>query len=117
MAAAALLILVYLLLRRPVTPEERERRRRRAVNTSGRIIDGLITEVRVLEGPAGAASHLLYFSYNLHGVTYAAAQDITSLLAHIDRDPYRLAGPVLVKYLPRNPPNSIVICEEWSGLR
>jgi hypothetical protein len=28
-----------------------------------------------------------------------------------------LAGPAIVKYIPRNPANSIVICEEWSGLR
>ena len=26
-------------------------------------------------------------------------------------------GPATVKYSPRNPANSIVICEEWSGLR
>jgi hypothetical protein len=27
-----------------------------------------------------------------------------------------LLGPALVKFDPRNPANSIVICEEWSGL-
>jgi hypothetical protein len=26
-------------------------------------------------------------------------------------------GPVSVKYDPRNPANSIVVSEEWSGLR
>ena len=28
-----------------------------------------------------------------------------------------LVGPVTLKYSTRNPANSIIICEEWSGLR
>lgn len=114
--AALLLIGTYFLLRRRITPEEVERRRRLAVNASGRITDGLITEAQLVETPSRGASHLLHFSYTLNGVAYSAAQDITTLLAHIDRDPHRLAGPASVKYLPDNPSNSIVICEEWSGI-
>jgi hypothetical protein len=116
-AAVLLLFLCYLLFRNPATPEERERRRRAAVNAAGRITDGFITEVEVFDTPGGATVHVLHFSYTLNGVTYSAAQDITSLLAYIDRDPQRLAGPVGVKYLPGNPSNSIVICEGWSGIR
>lgn len=115
-AAALLLIGVYLLLRRRITPEEMERRRRLAVNASGRITDGLITEAQLVETPSRGASHLLHFTYTLNGVAYSAAQDITTLLAHIDRDPHRLAGPASVKYLPDNPSNSIVICEQWCGI-
>jgi hypothetical protein len=115
-AAVLLLIGIYWLLRRRITPEEMERRRRLAVNASGRITDGLITEAQLVETPTRAASHLLHFSYTLNGVAYSAAQDITALLAHIDRDPHRLAGPASVKYLPDNPSNSIVICEGWSGI-
>ena len=116
-AATLLLILIYLLLRRRVTPEERERRRRLAVNAAGRITDGVITEVHTVENPGGGASHLAHFSYTLSGVTYSAAQDITHLLAHINRDPRHIAGPASIKYLPENPSNSIILCERWSGLR
>ena len=116
--SAALLaaIAAYLLAHRKVTPEERERRRRHAVNARGRITDGVITEVLVVDNPAGSPSHLVHFTYELHGVTYAAAQDVAPLLGRI-RHPERMGGPVSVKYLPGNPSNSIVVCEDWSGLR
>ena len=103
--------------RRRLTPEERERRRRLEVNARGRITDGVITEVLTVEAPSGRASHLLHYSYDLHGVSYSAAQDITDLVEHLRRDPGCIGGPSSVKYLPRNPSNSIVICEQWSGLR
>jgi len=110
-------VVLWLLLRRRPTPEERERRRRQAVNARGRIHDGVILEVQAVQAPSGAVCHLLQYSYDLHGVGYTAAQDISALLAYVPGDPRRLAGPVSVKYLPRNPSNSIVICEQWSGLR
>ena len=115
-AAVALSLLVYFLLRRRITPEERERRRRLAVNSRGRITDGLITDLHVVESPDGRPSQMLHFTYTLSGVTYSASQDVTALLPQIGRDLARVAGPVSVKYLPGNPSNSIVICEEWSGI-
>ena len=108
---------LLLMARRRITPEEKERRRRQFVNQRGRITDAVITEVRVVDNPSGAASHWILYSYDLRGVGYTAAQDITSLLAHISRDPRTIAGPASVKYLPDNPFNSIVICERWSGFR
>jgi len=114
---AAAFLLFLLLRRRKISPEERERKRRLAVNTSGRITDAVIMEVRVLQMPSGALAHFMDYNYDLHGVTYSATQDITALLEHIQRDPQRIAGPASVKYLPSNPSNSILICEEWSGLR
>ena len=116
-AAAALVVGLVMLARRRVTPEERERRRRHRVNTEGRITDALVTEVRVVEGPSGGTSHWIHYSYDLRGVSYATAQDVTALLTHIHQDPQRIGGPASVKYLPDNPSNSIVICEGWSGLR
>ena len=110
-AAAALGGLAWVWRRRP-TPEERERRRRLEVNARGRITDGVITEVYTL-----GAARLLHYSYDLNGVSYSAAQDITDLVEHLRRDPDRIAGPSSVKYLPGNPSNSIVVCERWSGLR
>ena len=118
-AAGALAALggVVWVWRRRLTPEERERRRRLEVNARGRITDGVITEVLTIEAPPGRASHLLHYSYDLHGVSYSAAQDVTDLLEHLRRDPGCIGGPSSVNYLPRNPSNSIVICEQWSGLR
>ena len=115
-AALLVAVVAYLLARRKITPEERERRRRLAVNARGRITDGMITEVLAVDDPAGRPSQLVHFSYELHGVTYTAAQDVTPLLEFIG-DLARLGGPVSVKYLPGNPSNSIVLCEDWSGLR
>ena len=110
LVSVALFVLIWLWSNRSLTPEERERRRRLRVNAVGRITDGLITDVDV-------AIHVVHFNYTLNGVTYAATQDITTLLEYLGRSPERLGGPASVKYLPRNHSNSIVICEKWSGLR
>ena len=59
----------------------------------------------------------IYYSYNLAGVEYIASQDIRNLRDILPADPAQLIGPVTVKYASRNPANSIVLCEEWSGLR
>ncbi len=115
--AAALIAILIVVVRRRLTPEELERRRRLAVNARGRITDAVITDVAAVQTPSGGVSHLVHYRYDLHGVRYSAAQDITSLLAQIPRDPSRIAGPASVKYLRANPSNSIVVCEKWSGLR
>ena len=56
----------------------------------------------------------LFYSYTVGGVEYSAAQDVSSIREHVPDDP---AGLATVKYISHNPANSIVICEEWSGLR
>lgn len=58
---------------------------------------------------------LLVYSYAVRGVEYTASQDISSLKTLLPGDAASL-GHVLVKYDPRNPANSIVLAEEWSGL-
>lgn len=100
--------LVVTIMRRRKTPLEKELRRRIAVNRSGRLADGLITEVM---------ENTIFFSYTVRGVTYASSQDVSQLRAQLPEDPARLIGPATVKYLMANPANSILICEEWSGLR
>jgi len=40
-----------------------------------------------------------------------------SLQALLPSNPMSVIGPAQVKFDPRNPANSIVLCEEWSGLR
>ncbi len=117
LVSVALFLLIWLWSNRSLSPEERERRRRLRVNALGRISDGLITDVDIIPKASGGASHVLRFNYTLNGVTYSAAQDITTLLDYLGRSPERVGGPTSIKYLPANPSDSIVICEKWSGLR
>jgi hypothetical protein len=53
----------------------------------------------------------------VHGVVYEGSQDVSQLRGQIPAEPQRLIGPASLKYQPRNPANSIIVCEEWSGLR
>jgi hypothetical protein len=59
----------------------------------------------------------MHYSYTVRGVEYLATQDLSALVDVLPAPAATLIGPATVKYTPRNPANSIVICEEWSGLR
>jgi len=61
--------------------------------------------------------NLLVYSYDVRGVEYTASQDISKLREFLPAGTGSLAGPVLVRYDARNPANSIVLAEQWSGLR
>jgi hypothetical protein len=87
---------------------DRERRRRLAVNARGRLGDATITDI---------ADNTIFYSYTVSGVVYEGSQDISQLRDFIYGDTERVIGPVTMKYSPRNPANSIILCEEWSGLR
>ena len=118
LAAAALLggLVVY-ILRRP-SPVERERRRRLQVHRAGRITDGTVFDVGEPGQSAGPdTARLLYYRYSIGGVEYSACQDISALAERVGSDPASLIGAVYVKYHSKNPCNSIIVCEEWSGLR
>ena len=97
----------WIVFRRRLGPAEKERRRRQAINRSRRTVEGFITE---------ADAGIIHYQYELSGVTYFASQELDALAAFLPGDPARLIGPVSVKYDPRNPANSILLCEEWSGL-
>ena len=90
------------------SPEKRERKRRLAVNRQGRLGDALITD---------ANETVLYYSYSIRGVKYTASQDIASIRELLPAEPNRLVGVAGMKYATNNPANSILVCEEWSGLR
>jgi len=107
-AALIALGLLAILFRIRKKPKDKEMRRRLAVNLHGRLGDATITEVQ---------ENILFYSYSVGGVIYTASQDITQLRAHIPSNLERLIGPASLKYSPRNPANSIIVCEEWSGLR
>jgi len=59
----------------------------------------------------------LYYAYSVGGVQYEASQDITALRHLLPAAPERLIGWSGMKYSSNNPANSILLCEEWSGLR
>jgi hypothetical protein len=70
-------------------------------------------EALITEADAG----VLYYSYSVGGVSYTASQDVSALGHLLPADRNRLVGLSSLKYSPRNPANSILLCEEWSGLR
>jgi hypothetical protein len=113
MALAALLVVLLAVFgyrayqRSRVTPEERERRRRAWLVAIGKMGDAMLVEVR---------DNLVFYSYDVRGVEYTASQDISLFLGRLP-DGLCTTGAVSVKYDARNPANSIVVAEEWSGLR
>ena len=98
-------------------PDARERERRLWLTTSGRIIDGTVTDVQEINHNGAGPIQLLMYRYEIAGVQYEASQDVTRLRQFIDVHSCRLGLPASVKYDPRNPGNSIVISESWTGLR
>ena len=80
-------------------------------------MDGTVTDVQEISANENPAVQLLIYEYDVAGVSYAASQDITQLRQFIDLHSCRLGLPASIKYDPRNPGNSIVIAETWTGLR
>jgi hypothetical protein len=109
-ALAVLLIAVgvWLYLNSRQTPAQRERRRRLEISRSGRMGDAWIIDVR---------DCVLFYSYEVRGVAYTTSQDATDFKDLLPADTSSLVGPSGLKYSSGNPANSIVICEEWNGLR
>ena len=110
-ALAILIIAIGVRLLLPLmkrNPERRERKRRLQVNRQGRVGDALITD---------ASETTIYYVYSLRGVQYETSQDITALRDYLPAEPDRLIGQAHVKYLVNNPANSILVCEEWSGMK
>ncbi|HEV2279474.1 MAG TPA: DUF3592 domain-containing protein [Acidobacteriaceae bacterium] len=105
----------WLKLRHKPTPEEIERERRAQLVRIGRIMDGTILDVRESELHDG--TQFISYTYEIGGVEYECSQDITSLRDTIKSDDLRPGFPCSVRYDFRRPENSIVLAENWSGLR
>jgi len=73
---------------------------------SGKMGDATLTELR---------DDLLYYAYMVRGVEYTASQDVSRLKDRIPSDMSSLTA-VSVRYHAKNPANSIVVAENWSGL-
>jgi len=100
--------IAFFLLRRRVSPDEAERLRRLDVGAHGRLLEGMVTDVH---------ENTVYFTYSVRGVEYQAAQDLSRLLDRVPGKMHTLIGPITLKYIANNPANSVVLCEQWSGLR
>jgi glutamine synthetase adenylyltransferase len=106
--AVLLILIAYRAWKRSrTTPEERERQRRLWLVATGKMGDASLVEIR---------DDLVFYSYAVRGVEYTASQDVSRLTQRVPTDLSAMAA-VSVKYDPRNPANSIVIAEEWTGLR
>jgi hypothetical protein len=100
------------------TPDQRERERRLRISAGGRITDGTVIDVHEIEStPAQPGAQLVIYQYDVAGVSYECSQDVTMLRPYVDLHSCRLGLPASIKYDPQNPGNSIVIAEDWSGLR
>ncbi len=131
---AALAMIVYAFFSPAVDPEEEERKRRLHLNQIGRIAEGQIVEL--VEHPPeskaarkslfGASAHpltdmrprhLVSYSYLISGVTYHTAQDITGLESQVRLERLVAGQPASIKYDASNPSDSILVADDWSGLR
>ena len=107
LSAIAAGVLIVLRIRRK--PKDKEKLRRLEVNSSGRLGDATIIEI---------SDDVIIYEYSVGGLTYTASQDVTQLRELIPPDSHRLIGrPASLKYSSQNPANSILLCEQWSGLR
>ena len=133
-AIAAVVMIAYAFFRPAENPEEAERRRRLHLNQIGRIAEGQVVELvehRPESAPAGkkifggrtreAANtgprHFVSYSYNISGVVYHTAQDVTGLQSQVHFEKLVAGQPASVKYDPANPSDSILVADDWSGLR
>ena len=133
-AAAAIIMIGYSFFRPRESPEAIERKRRLHLNQIGRITEGQVVELaehppqakverKVLfrSKPRPLADHqlrhLVSYSYAISGVTYHTAQDITGLEGQIRFERLVAGQPASVKYDPANPSDSILVADDWSGLR
>jgi len=109
LAIALVALAVWIALQvKQRSPERRERWRRQLLHQQGRLGDAFITE---------GTETTIFYNYSVHGVQYTASQDISMLRDKLPAQPERLIGVANMKYAVKNPANSILICEEWSGLR
>jgi hypothetical protein len=133
-AIAAVAMIAYAFFRPAVNPEEEERKRRLHLNQIGRIAEGQIVELverhsetkkarkhlfRSRARPLRDARprHLVSYSYLISGVTYQTAQDITGLESQIRLERVVAGQPASIKYDAANPSDSILVADDWSGLR
>jgi hypothetical protein len=98
----------WLLIGKRRSPDERERARRLFLASRGRVTEAEITQVE------GAR---IGYCYQVNSVTYHVVQDVQPFAHLLPRDSGLLLGPAIIKYSTGNPASSILISEDWSGIR
>jgi hypothetical protein len=133
-AIAAVGLIYYAFARPDADPEAEERKRRLHLNLIGRIAEGQVVELTKHEPPPAEKKRsllgsrpqpltdsgprsLVSYSYSISGVTYHTAQDITGLESQVRFERLVAGYPASVKYDPSNPSDSILVADDWSGLR
>ena len=82
------------------------------------ITDGTVIDVQELAVTNNHhAAIMLIYKYDVAGVSYECSQDVTYLRHWINLHSCRLGLHTSVKYDPQNPGNSLVVSENWMGLR
>jgi hypothetical protein len=130
---AAISMIAYAFFRPSEHPEDAERKRRLHLNQIGRIAEGQVVELvehppdppapKKAFGPRqrppahDGPRHLVSYSYAISGVTYHTAQDITGLEGQVRFERLVTGQPASIKYDPSNPSDSILVADDWSGLR
>jgi hypothetical protein len=117
LGATLLALGLWMVFRKRPTAEELERARRLFLAHSGRLVDGMLLDVCEVEAEDGRTLSMLLYSYRIGGVDYESSQDITDMSGVVDALQVRAGFPCSARYQPGNPHNSIVVAEEWSGLR
>lgn len=130
----ALGLVVFAFMRPNVDPEEAERKRRLHLNLVGRIAEGQVVELNEQEPETSSGQrgffptrskaqapprprHMVSYSYSISGVTYHTAQDVTGLESQVRFEGLMAGQQASVKYDPSNPSDSILVADDWSGLR
>ena len=127
-------LVVFAFMRPNVDPEEAERKRRLHLNLVGRIAEGQVVDLNeqqpepvpehrgllpVRSKPIATPRprHMVSYSYSISGVTYHTAQDVTGLESQVRFEALMAGQQASVKYDPSNPSDSILVADDWSGLR
>ncbi len=133
LAFTALAVVAFALFRPAEDPEESERKRRLHLNQIGRIAEGQVVDLvehpaeqpssrglfggKRKSGAVSAVRKLVSYSYSISGVIYQTAQDITGLDSQIRHEQLVAGQLASIKYDPANPSDSILVADDWSGLR
>jgi hypothetical protein len=98
--------------------DESERLRRLDVNRRGRIVAAEVVDLLESERTTTDAprQRMVVYKYEVAGVTYEVSQDLSGLPSTPESGFSAGSQTASVKYDSKAPTNSIIVCEEWSGI-
>jgi hypothetical protein len=108
MIVVGVVLIIRMKRRKRPTPEEIEAARRLWLTQHGKLGGGEVLEI---------GDNTISYVYDVRGMSYTTSQDVSALEAHLPEDRWSIVGAVGVRYDPRNPANSMVLSETWTGLR